>query len=99
MVQRVQNSEAKRKGNYYGRGLALRSQMEGQAAKAADATTADIASSVRRQRTVPTKCKCGKIDHTRISFRKCELNPKNIALRAIAAEEAAKEKTDDNPHI
>ena len=49
MVQRVQNSKAKQKGDYYGRDLALHSQMEGQTAEAADETTADIASSVQWQ--------------------------------------------------
>jgi len=99
MVQRVENSKAKWKGDIYGRGLALCLQMAGQTANAATATNADIASSVWGQQAIPTKCKCGLTDHIWISFWKCELNPKNIALWAKAAEEAAKKETEDNPQI
>jgi len=41
MAQRVENSKAKQKGNFYGRGLALCSQMAGQTVNEATATNAD----------------------------------------------------------
>jgi len=37
----------------------------------------------------PTKCKCGLSDHLRISYKLCELNPKNIALAIEAAKAKA----------
>jgi len=36
---------------------------------------------------MPTQCRCGLSDHLQISYNKCELNPKNIALCAKAEEE------------
>ncbi len=105
MQQRVENSEAKRKGDYYGRGLALRSQVSqatvpaetGNKAETGDAATANEAAIPVRvgRRNIPTKCRCGMSDHLRITYGKCELNPKNIA-RAKADEEARKAKEDTN---
>jgi len=89
MVQRVENSEAKRKGDFYGRGLALQTKPS---ETIANGEPAAISTGIRGQRTIPTKCKCGQTDHLRISYWKCELNPKNIALQAKEEEEEAAKK-------
>ena len=84
------NMLARNKGDFYGRGLALRSQTMMEDA----ANEPPAARVVGAKRTTPTKCKCGLTDHSRISYGKCELNPKNIALREkAAAEEAGKVST------
>jgi len=89
-AQREDNMLAWNKGDFYGRGLALRSQTMMEDA----ANEPPAARVVGAKRTTPTKCKCGLTDHSRISYGKCELNPKNIALREkAAAEEAEKVST------
>jgi len=94
MAQHVENSKAICKGDFYGRGLALCSQtME----PMATAVNAMVATSIQRQILIPMKCKCGLSDHLRISFWKCKLNPKNIALQAKEAEEEAKKETENIP--
>jgi len=76
---------ARNKGDFYGHGLALQSET-----MVENETNEPVCYHVGSgKRTTPTKCKCGLTDHLRISYRKCKLNPKNIALRAQAAVEEA----------
>jgi len=91
-AQQKENTIAKGKCDFYGRGLALCSETTEK-----DCTTNPAAVHIGGKQASPTKCKCGMMDHLRISCRKCKLNPKNIALRAKAAmEEAAKNAPEAN---
>jgi len=96
IAQRIENSKVKCKCDFYGRGLALLLQS---LEPIANAENAAVDPGVYRQWMIPTKCKCRLTDHLRISFGKCELNPKNIALWAKAKEEAARKDTEDNKQI
>ncbi len=85
---------AKQKGDFYGRGLALQSESlqdtaRGETLQATDVPATSEPAEVRKRgkRATPTQCRCGLSDHLQISYNKCELNPKNIALRAKAEEE------------
>jgi len=77
--RKITNHQAKRKGDAYGRGIALPSgTLEGTAdieLAAIDGTTV----CTQQSRVHATKCCCGATDHVWINFGGCELNPKNIA--------------------
>jgi len=79
MLERLQNHQAKRKGDAYGRGIALqlKTSMELEDNDAGTSTGRTI--KLWRTRVRATKCRCGATDHVRINFGGCELNPKNIA--------------------
>jgi len=85
---------AKQKGDFDSRGLALQCEplqdtAHGETLQATDvpATSKPVEVRKRGKRAMPTQCRCGLSDHLRISYNKCELNPKNIALHAKAEEE------------
>jgi len=86
-AQREDNMLVRNKGDFYSQGLALQSAM-----MVENDTNEPVCFHVGGgKQTTPTKCKCGLMDHLKISYRKYKLNPKNVALRAKAAvEEAAK---------
>jgi len=94
-ANREENTLARCKGDFYGRGLALQTETDGDVVAG---TTATAPISKGAKRAAATKCKCGMMDHQRISYNKCKLNPKNIALWAKAAEqeEAAKNERAGN---
>jgi len=91
-AQRDENALAKHKGDFYGRGLAL--SLESKATGVIVDASKNKLTTVHLvgKRATPTQCRCGLMDHLRISFGKCKLNPKNIALCAKAAEEEAAKK-------
>jgi len=72
-AQREENTLAKCKGDFYGRGLALQLEAMGDIVDGINESTAVC---VVGKSATPTKCKCGLMDHLRISYRKCKLNPK-----------------------
>jgi len=79
MLERLQNHQAKRKGDAYGRGIALRAELFDEDNDAA--TVAAPTGIIRKTRVHATKCRCGTTDHVKINFGRCELNPKNIAKK------------------
>jgi len=84
----------KQKGDFYGRGLALQCTtlqdiVSGETMQAQDATATNAPAAVCKRGKCATlnKCQCGLLDHLQLSYNKCELNAKNIALWAKAEEE------------
>jgi len=73
----LQNHQAKRKGDAYGRGTVLQSWL----LDADNDVAADAVLTVRvwRAWVRATKCHCGATDHVKTIFGGCELNPNNIA--------------------
>jgi len=88
--QRANDRRAKRRGDRYGRGVAILPEEDEDNV----AETGVRVSRTQRQRPSPTQCKCGRTDHVRISFNDCELNPKNIARRKAEEEEAARKQAE-----
>jgi len=83
--QRSQNVVAKSKGDEYGRGVGLHGKVK-------EKQIAVVGKKrIQAKRARPTKCKCGLSDHLRITYKLCELNPKNIALAIEAAKAKAQE--------
>jgi len=81
--QHSQNALARCKGDEYKTGVAIGVKTVLKSVVRAKQTQA--------KRAKPTKCKCGLTDHLRISYKLCELNPKNIALAVEAAKAKARE--------
>ena len=81
--QHSQNVVARSKGDEYGRGLGLHGKAMGKS------VTVVGKKHIQAKRARPTKCKCGLSDHLCISYKLCELNPKNIALDIEAAKAKA----------
>jgi len=79
--QCYQNIVAKRKGDKYKTGVGIHVKSVEKLVTRANRTQAKW--------TKPTKCKCGLTDHLCISYKLCELNPKNIALAIEAAKAMA----------
>ena len=88
MQLRLHNSLAKKKGDDYGHGIAIAAPQQSKRKRNAKRSVVTANVGERKQRRVPTQCKCTRTDHLRISFNNCPLNPKNIAIR-LAAEAAA----------
>jgi len=85
---------AKQKGDFYGRGLALQYKplqdtARGETLQATDVPATSKPAEVCKRGKCATlnKCQCGLLDHLQLSYNKCELNAKNIALWAKAEEE------------
>jgi len=82
MLERQQNNQATRRGDAYGRGIALQVQMQQE-------TSGNRAAVVNAQSQVwatSTKCCCGATDHVKVSFGGCRLNKKNLAKQNDAVE-------------
>jgi len=91
MVERLQNNQATRRGDAYGRGMALQDETQGR--PSGDRSV--VVNACSRVRARPTRCRCGATDHVKVSFGGCRLNKKNLATRTSIDNNAADNTTMD----